>query len=259
MISNRSKLSLCQYLMLHDFPFLRLLIAKHGLELSVEIGMPLINALHNSILSATPEQLISILEELVRTQNDLRNCVSPRYRHDERWHDLSYNLQLDGYLIEGNSLRDIDPSIEGFESLEDDLTKELRRSGLDSVNDILTLLNNSAEDFRKTPPDYNGCLGNVRIALETLGRSIARARQTKYPGSFDENKWGQVLAYLRISDLISENHEKGISGVYSFVSPGSHRPVVLSEQEEKNRGRTLTLDTPNSRIYISNENHHFSS
>jgi hypothetical protein len=259
MISIRSKLSLCQYLTLHDLGYLRFLFNKHGIPINqlMEEGMAftsyVIDALHYSISAAMPEHLLSLLEEFVRTEGDLRSRVSPRYRHDERWHDLVHCLRLDGYIIEGKSLRAIEPSIEGFEPFEDDLTKELNHSGLVSKEDIVRLLINSADDFRKVPPDYNGCLSNVRIALETLGKSIASSRLSKYPGSFDDTKWGQILSYLRTSNLISQKEEEGIAGVYSFVCQGTHRPVGLSEQEMARLGRSLVTSMCYFLIKIHNQ------
>src|SRR5262249_42459991 len=147
--------------------------------------------------------------------------------------------ELNGYRIEDRELRAIDPTIEGAEPLEDDLSLELGKSGLVEADEILRLLNNSADAYRRQPPDYNGCLSNGRVALETLARGIAKARKTAHPGSFDETKWGQVLEYLRTSGLITKRQEEGIAGVYSLVSEGAHAPVGLTEQEFARLGRSL--------------------
>ena len=61
------------------------------------------------------------------------------------------------------------------------------------------------------------------------------------PGSFDSSKWGQVVAHLRVSGFITKQQEAGLTGVFSFVSPGSHTPVGFSEQEFARLGRSLAL------------------
>jgi hypothetical protein len=110
---------------------------------------------------------------------------------------------------------------------------------LPEAEEIVRLLEGSASAFRQAQPDYNACLSNARVALETLGRAIAISRRTKYPGSFDEVKWGQVLAYLRTSGFFAKNEEEGIAGVYGFISPGAHTPVGLTQEEMVRLGRSL--------------------
>jgi len=102
-------------------------------------------------------------------------------------------------------------------------------------------LENSADDFIKEPPDYNGCLSNARIALETLAKEIALKRRNNNTYSFDESKWGQVIAFLRKSRMISEKEEEGLTGVYSFLSPGAHQYVGLDDKEMARLGRSLAI------------------
>ena len=56
--------------------------------------------IQQSITDANDEQLHGLLEEVVRTIDDLRYRVSPRYRFDQRWDDLIRCLFLDGYKVE---------------------------------------------------------------------------------------------------------------------------------------------------------------
>lgn len=245
MISDRTKASLSLYFSLHDLGFLRMLFERHGITMgdylqSAHSFAPIVSDdLHSTVNSASSEQLLNFLNHMIRTSGDLRNRISPRYRHDERWADLISCLMLDGYTVDDQNLVPIDPSIEGVEPMEDEFTRKLQRSGLSESEEITRLLNNSADDFRRTPSDYNGCLGKARVALETLAKSIARLRLSSYPGTYNETSWGAVLSYLRTSGLISENEEKGLAGVYRFVSAGAHRPVGLSEQEMARLGRSL--------------------
>jgi len=247
MISNRTRSSLCLYLSLHNPADVRMFLDRYGIAMENLLiqGMTftpyVTDALRYSIFSATSEQLLDFLEGLVKTSGDLRSRISPRYRHDERWEDLFRCLLLDGYRVEGEKLILLDTSIDGVEPLEDDLTSELNRSGLESVTELLRIIDKSAEDFRKMPPDYNGCLTNARITLETITKVIAKARDIVKFNSLDEIKWGSVLEKLSTSGFITKKDEEGLSGVYSFISQGAHRPVGLSEQEIARLGRNLTL------------------
>lgn len=47
--------------------------------------------------------------------------------------------------------------------------------------------------------------------------------------------------HLRTSGLITEGEEKGLAGVFTFVSPGAHSPVGLSETEMVRLGRSLVV------------------
>jgi hypothetical protein len=242
MLSLRSKLSLCQFLGLQDPGFLRATLQKH--EIPMRGWYPVedvVDVVREFIFGATAGQLRSLLDEILRTQGDLRSRVSPRYRYDERWADLVRCLELDGYRVEGQNLQTVDPTIEHAAPLEDDLTTEIKRSGLPNVEGTLRVLENSADAYRRTPPDYNGCLADARVALQTLGTSIAKQRQVNHPGSFEENKWGQVLAYLRKSDFVTEEEEKALAGVFGLVSEGTHAPVGLTEQEMVRLGRSLIV------------------
>lgn len=242
-ISKRSKLSLCQLLALYRRDAISILLAKHGLAAdrldALYPSESTIETLKEIILEGSAQSLGSLMDEAVRTSGFLRSEISPRYRFDERWDDLCRSLELDGYRVDGSTIVPIEPSIEGVQSAEDDLTSELRRSGLPDADEILRVLDNSAEAFRRE--DFNGCLGNARVALQTLATSIAQKRQAGHAGSFDPSKWGQVVAYLRKSDFITEQEESGLAGVFSFVSPGSHIPVGFTEEEFARLGRSLAV------------------
>lgn len=193
------------------------------------------------LTSATPNQIESLMAEVVRTQGSFRNNVSPRYVYDERWEDVRVCLQLDGYIIDQNQLRTIEPVVDGTIAPEDDLIAELRRSGLGEAQDVAASLERSAEDFRRSPADLNGALTNARVALQTLATAVSRTRAASRPVGFDESKWGQVIAHLRTSGAISEEEEKGLAGVFTFVSPGAHTPVGLSETEMVRLGRSFVI------------------
>jgi hypothetical protein len=239
MFSARTRLSLCQFLLLQDGWWLSLLLEKHGIMLgtggsSIELG-----GFKRSIEGASQDLILALASEILRTRGDLRTRVSPRYTFDERWDDLQLCFRLDGYVVREATLIPIDPTIEAVVSADDDLTEELRQSGLTETNEIIRVMECSAEAFRRNPPDYNACLANARVALQTLATAIARVRNHTQGGNFDETKWGSALAYLRLSDLITLEEEAGLAGVFKFVSPGAHRPVGIDEQEAARIGRSL--------------------
>lgn len=116
---------------------------------------------------------MDLVEEVVRTQGDLRSRVNQKYRFDERFDDLARCLQLDGYKVEDKKVIPQDPSIPDTPPTEDELVEALGRSGLDSSEIIRRKLSESAEAFRRTPPNYNACMNDARVALESIVREIA--------------------------------------------------------------------------------------
>ncbi len=84
---------------------------------------PLLHGLLNTLRRLDECPLILVLAEVVATKRDLRARVNPKYRFDERMHDLTQCLLLDGYIVEDTKLVQVDPSIADADaaSLEDDL------------------------------------------------------------------------------------------------------------------------------------------
>jgi len=241
MLSLRTLASLSQLLGLFDPQIPLVLFSKHGLRLSMDGGAELIS-MHNALRdqAASPGSL-ALLEEIVRTNGELSNRITPRYRFRERFDDLVRCLALDGYLVEDKTIVPLDPSIANATPVEDDLARSIGASDLDHDQQIIGKLNDSAEAFRRNPPDYNACLTNARVALESLARRIASQRFPSDPPPYDPSKWGAVINYLRDKQFFSLEEEKGIVGVYAFLSPGAHRPVGLTEEEACRLGRSLAL------------------
>ena len=237
MNSEQCKLSLCQFLAEQPIPSLEILLRKHDL---VAQGYDL-ESITEIVLDATSAQIQSLIGEILRTRQTLRYDISPRYRFDERWNVLEKSFLLDGYKIEAEQLVPVDPTIEGSEPLEDDLTKAIRESSLPKASEINTMLENSTAAFKNGTPDINACLSGARVALETTAASIAEKWNQSHPQNYDTSKWGQVLAFLRNTNLITEKEEKGLAGVYGFVSPGAHEPIGLEDIEMARLGRSLTV------------------
>ena len=240
MIGSRVLSSLAQFLELYETTFVVVLMNKHDIPTSIGVGRLLIEVLC-SLRSAKDEKVLSLLEEIVRTGGDLRVRVSPKYRYDERFSDLCRCLQLDGYIIENKKITLADPSISDAPPLEDDLLEAIKKSGLSGSNEIVKKINDSTDSFRSSPPNYNACLNDIRVALETLARAIASNQQSKSSSPYDETKWGAVINFLKQVEFITQEEEKGLAGVYGFISPGSHRPLGISEEQMARLGRSLAL------------------
>lgn len=243
MIGKRGIRSLAQFLELQNADVLRFLLDKHHLQTSelldaIEYRSGVLNALVTSLESGSEAKIVSLLNEIARTRWDLRYRVSPKYRYDERIADLEACLQLDGYIL-ANTLTPIDPSVIGAPPLEDDLTRELLASGLPSATDVTRKLSDSVDAFRASTPNYNASLNDARVALQALATDIANVRLATNHGTFDPTKWGSVIAYLRDTGFVTLEEEKGLVGVFGFVSPGSHRPIGFSELEFARLGRSL--------------------
>lgn len=241
MLSNRTRTSIAQLLELYDAQFSITLFQKHGLRLSIQGGALLFGL--NAALrdQAGSNGMSAMLEEIVRTQGDLRNRVTPRYRFDERLDDLGRCLQLDGYKIDGKRVVPLDPSIPDTPPIEDELLESLAKSGLDCDQSIRQKLVDSAAAFRNVPPNYNACMNDGRVALESIAREIAKDLARVNQTSYDPTKWGSILTFLRLGNFLTLEEEQGLAGVYKFLSPGSHRPLSLTEAEMSRLGRAIAL------------------
>jgi hypothetical protein len=210
-------------------------------------GGSLVQRTRFSLSLGTPQQIESLVDEVIRTNAFLADqvCGWP-YDHcdayNQRWNDLTLCLELDGYRVEDNRLIPIDPAIHGVAAdVEDDLSRELSNAQIAEGQLIMQTISDAIEAFRRVPADHNGCLTNARVALQTLAKAIALKRRTTHPGTFNENSWGQVIMYLRTSGFITPKEEEGLTGTYSFISPGAHHPVAQDEQEMARLGLSFAL------------------
>ena len=241
MPSARTLASLAQLLALFPSQTSVVLLSKHGLRISIETGSELFdinNALRDQAQLAG---CLAVLDEVVRTNGDLSNQIKPRYRFTERYDDLKRCLLLDGFLVRERELVPVDPSISDSAPIEDDLVAGIKVTDLDPHGEIVGKLNASAESFRRNPPDYNACLTNSRVALEAIAREIARRNSHADPSAYDATKWGSIVAHLRKQEFFSVEEERGLVGVYAFLSPGAHRPIGLTEEEACRLGRSMAL------------------
>lgn len=237
----RTLSSLAQLLALFPSQLAVVLLSKHGLRISVERDNELFDIRNALRDQADSPGCMAVLKEVVRTNGDLSNQIKPRYRFTERYDDLKHCLALEGYVVTERDLTPLDPSIADTPPLEDDLVRAVKASDLEDSEAIVQKLNDSAESFRRAPPDYNACLTNARVALETIARAIARHRFHSDPPEYDPAKWGSIISHLKTSGFFSQEEERGLVGVYAFLSPGAHRPIGLTDEEACRLGRSLAL------------------
>ena len=244
MIGQRTRYSFAQFLELQAAMNSIVLLGKYGVHLSSLSHGQLLYGLVNALRDLEDRILMLVLAEIVATSGDLRARVNPKYRFDERMHDLTQCLLMDGYIIQDKKLVQTDPSIADAAPLEDDLITALQNSGPSCAKEIIAKINDSAGAFRATPPDYNASLVNARVALETLAGAVAThvASQQQSPPTYNPSKWGEVLAFLRSSGEITVEEEKGLAGVFGFLSPGAHRPVGIPEDQMRRLGRSFALN-----------------
>jgi hypothetical protein len=249
LIGNRTLLSLAQYLDYQPREFLSVIYEKHGLKETWDEWRSYASTLSGLIeylRTIDTERLMSVLQEIAATEPDFRTNVVNAYgdRADlyaVRWRDLLSCLALDGFAVSRGEVVTLGPNVAGTNHVEDALSAAISASDLSGADALVGLLEKSADAFRRVPPDYNACLANTRTALQALGTQIAVARRKSIPGSFQIDKWGQVLSYLRTSGLITTVDENLISSVYAFISPGAHEPVGLSQEEMVRLGRGMAV------------------
>jgi len=227
-ISKRTKLSLSQLISLFGDYEWQILMEKYNISSKGKCSHQM--QINQIILRANNESIANLFEEIVRRIEDIRHGTwSPKYKFDIRWKELKLCLLLDGFKIENNIITSVEPTIEGNNPIEDDLTKELELSSLTESKDIIIHINRSAQSFLQLEPDYNGCLSNARIALETLVRAIAKNKGFIIT---NENKaWGSSLNHLKEISFINKKEEETIASLYTFVSEGSHIPLGFTQEE----------------------------
>ncbi|MBF0308257.1 MAG: hypothetical protein HQL56_01850 [Magnetococcales bacterium] len=231
-LSKRSKMSLVQFFLRFNRHEQQILFEKHDIH-DVWYSFDVIR---ESLESASEESITSLLDEMCRTPVSMRRCMDDDI-YFERWGDLCRNLELDGYIRRidewghpsGPFIAN-DPAPAGQEPLEDLLTVEFDESHLNGAEDILGLLSKSAKAYVRG--DHNAALVNARIALESTARALADS-----PTSPDSIKWGSILCDLKRRDMITDEHEKALAGVYGILSKAAHHH--MTEQEYARFGRSL--------------------
>jgi hypothetical protein len=244
MLGTRTLISLSQFLALQDQGSIELMLEKCGIMRGFAMVRDATEVLE-CLRRANDAQRLGLIDEICHSTRMLRAAINPKYNYDERWSDLGRCLLLDGYRITGDYVAGyqivaIDLTIAGAAAIEDDLSAELRKSTLADREEIVQLLENSANDFRKQPPDFNGALTSARVSLETIAKNIAAIHRQTTPLAGDPSKFGAIVAYLNHqAKFLDDKEEQGITGIYAFVSPGAHVPVGFTEEEVVRLGRSM--------------------
>lgn len=233
-VSRRTKFSLAQLLSVVERPTVYVIFDKFGFNLEL-VSSPA--GISSEINSAEDGVLSDLLVEVIQTNRTLRNQTSPKYKFDDQYSITKKSLLLDGYLVESDCIKALDPNFVGHEPVEDALLKELDNSSLQNNVGIKRAIKASADDFVKAQPDYNGSLTNIRIALETLVREISLAKG--FTTTRSGNSWGPSLGHLKICGFIDQKEESALSSVFTFISNGAHIPLGFSHEEFVRLGRNL--------------------
>jgi len=230
LLTNRTKISLTQYLDLQEYQYLNLLFEKYSLYSNCINIKDVKDTLTNS-----SSDISLLISEIVLTRQALKENVKSKTSFNERWDDLVKCLLLDGYNIENNSLISIEPIIDGIIAIEDELNNQIISSSLTQKNDIIKFINESAEAFKQLTPDYNQCLSKARLSVETIVRNIATEID-----SVNDN-WGKSLGKLYTDGFFEKKEEESISATYTFISDGSHIPLGFTNEEYARYARNLIL------------------
>ncbi|MEL4887349.1 hypothetical protein N6P31_09730 [Pectobacterium betavasculorum] len=244
MISHRTRYSLAQFLSIQEASVSIALFGKYGVEHLSLYPAQLLTDIMNVVRDQDDRTLLLVLQEIVATPGNLRAKISPKPVFDERMHDLTQCLLIDGYIAQDKKLLQADPSIADAAPVEDDLITALRGFGTPQRDAIIAKINDSAEAFRAAQPDYNAALTNARVALESLAVDVAAdvVHQQQATASYNPAKWGEVIGFLRNSGEITIEEEKGLAGVFGFLSPGAHRPIGIPENQMARLGRSFALN-----------------
>jgi len=229
-LSKRTKISLAQLLDLFNCSLIGVLFEKYDINGDYQN----LEEIKDTLLN---ENISTLIYEIVEMKQSFRNHITPRHAFDERWADFEKCLLLDGYRVDDKKIISIEPRTEGVQPIEDDLTSEILKSSLLQKNEIIKLINESAEAFKRSPSDYNQCLSKVRISLETLVKNISLVLTDI------DSTWGSSLGALKKFGFIEQKEENALSSAYTYISNGSHIPIGFTEEEYARFSRNLTLST----------------
>ena len=192
---------------------------------------------------APDDALRAMATELLENNAFLRAAAPIKYVFESGVDDLERWVLHDGWIVEKGALLRVMPAAEEITGVRDKLIEDLNASGLDDDGDIKQLIENSSKDFVAQPPDFNGSITKVRIALETVARRAAKEFATKHGKSYPEDSWGRALQLLRSEAVIEQHEEEILARVYTFTSPGAHVPKGVTEEEWARLARTFSLSS----------------
>src|SRR5687768_10274980 len=116
-ISERTKISLSQLLDLLNPTNTYMLFKKHSIVTRLdktyeswgEVGNFNLSEILQALINATPNSIEMLIDEVARTQGDLRSQANPKYIFEERWKDFDKWLLLDGFKIDNKEILRLEP------------------------------------------------------------------------------------------------------------------------------------------------------
>jgi hypothetical protein len=192
---------------------------------------------------ASPEVLTSMLFELLGSNKVLRLAAPVKHVFESAVEDLARWALYDGWAVEKTTLVRVTPLAEEVTGVRDKLIEDLGTSGLDADGAVAVALEGSAKDFVSEPPDLNGSVTKVRIALETIARRGAAELAKKRKVGAPEDSWGKVLHFLRTQGVIEQPEEEILARVYTFTSSGAHVPKGITAEEWARLARTFAVSS----------------
>jgi hypothetical protein len=195
----------------------------------------------DALENAEDDAIGALVGELVREASAVRAYAPRKYVFDGAWREFERWLRHDGWVIEEGTLVKLSPEAEEATGVRNRLIEELQASDLDQDGAITKCLEDAASAFVADPPDFNGSVTNVRIALETTARRAAGNLAASSKGSYSKDSWGKALEFLRKVGVLDSDEEQTIARVYTFISPGAHVPAGVTEEEWARLARTFGL------------------
>jgi hypothetical protein len=195
------------------------------------------------VASAPADVVRSMLVELLTNNKMLRSAAPKKFVFDAAIGELERWVLLDGWVVERNALVRVTPMAEEVTGVLDKLIDDLATSGFDHDAAIRTALDDSSKSFVAQPPDFNGSITKVRIALETVAHRaavrVAAARRIDY----SKHSWGKALQFLKLQGVLEQEEEEVLARVYTFISPGAHVPKGMTDEEWARLARTFAVSS----------------
>ena len=195
------------------------------------------------LASAEPDGLRALVGELLTHNGPVRVHAPVKHVFDTAVGELERWVLHDGWIVEEGSLVRVTPAAEEATGVRDKFLEDVGSSGLDEQGEIKRAVEDSSTAFVSEPPDYNGSITKIRIALETVVRraasDVAARRGLEYP----EDSWGRALGLLRAAGVMETKEEQMLARVYTFISPAAHIPSGVTDEEWARLARTFGLSS----------------
>jgi hypothetical protein len=154
--------------------------------------------------TAQSDSVNSLVGEIIREKFAVRVDALNKAAFDGRWREIERWLLHDGWAIEDGQLVRLTPEAEEATGVRDRLIEELGSSDLDNDKAIRKCIEESSKSFMAEPPDYNDATTKIRIALETIARSVATRMAAAKGIAYLEDKWGKALECLKIAGVLNQ-------------------------------------------------------